>query len=96
MMLRTIVLAIVLLVLGVAVVSAFFNPETLPAVVMLAILAAALAFERRHYGQAVARPAEEGWIETREQFIDDASGKLVRVWYHPATGARRYVAVGSS
>jgi hypothetical protein len=34
-----------------------------------------------------------GWMATDERFIDPESGKLVNVFYKPATGERRYVAV---
>ena len=34
-----------------------------------------------------------GWIPTDERFIDPESGKLVAVFYKPATGERRYIAV---
>lgn len=42
------------------------------------------------------KPLEEsrpgpGWVATDERFLDDATGKLVRVWHEPATGERRYV-----
>lgn len=32
-----------------------------------------------------------GWIATPESFVDDETGKPVRVWLEPATGERRYV-----
>jgi hypothetical protein len=38
-----------------------------------------------------ARPGA-GWIATDERFVDDETGKPVRVWLEPGTGERRYVA----
>ena len=47
------------------------------------------------YGKLVSRPPlSAGWRPTGEKFIDPASGKLVEVWFDPATGERKYVDVG--
>ena len=45
----------------------------------------------RTYGKLVRRPAGEGWRPTDEKFVDPESGRLVTVWFDPATGERRYV-----
>ena len=37
-------------------------------------------------------PPGAGWVATKERFVDPESGKLVTVFYQPATGERRYVA----
>ena len=90
--LRTIALAVALVILAFAIFGALFDPGVWPFVGVVAVVCAALAFERRHYGTAQLEFPDQDWHETSEQFIDDASGELVRVWFNPATGERRYVA----
>ncbi len=56
------------------------------------LLIGAALFERWRYKRlAGSRPGPE-WVATDERFIDPESGKLVTVYYRPATGERRYVA----
>jgi hypothetical protein len=43
------------------------------------------------YGRANGAPRGIGWRPTDERFIDPESGKLVTVWFDPASGERRYV-----
>jgi hypothetical protein len=43
------------------------------------------------YGRATSRPINGGWRPTDEKFVDPESGKLLTVWFDPATGDRRYV-----
>ncbi len=57
------------------------------------LLIGAVLFERWRYKRlASGRPGPE-WVETDERFVDPESGNLVTVYYRPATGERRYVAV---
>ncbi len=62
----------------------------------LAVWAAALiiglASERWHYKPLTARPPGPDWQKTGERFVDPETGKLVTVYFHPATGERRYIA----
>jgi hypothetical protein len=61
---------------------------------MLLIIGAAMlltSFLERTYGNLVRRPAGQGWRPTDEKFVDPESGRLVTVWFDPATGERRYV-----
>jgi hypothetical protein len=56
------------------------------------VLVVGLAIERWHYKPVTdARPGPE-WQATDERFVDPESGRLVRVYFHPQTGERRYVA----
>ena len=96
MTLRGIVLAVAAAILLLAIGGALYDSGTWPAVFFLAVLVAALAIERRRYGAAHTEVPGAGWQETSEQFVDDATGKLVRVWYHAETGARRYVEIKRS
>jgi hypothetical protein len=89
--LRTIALVGALILLVLALIGGAFTAELWPVVMWLAIICVALAIERRHYGRALRdRPGPE-WEKTNEQFLDDASGKLVEVWYNSKTGERRYI-----
>ena len=55
-----------------------------------------LLFENFRY-RALSRRAPGGaFAATGERFIDPESGQLVEVHSDPATGARRYVAVGKT
>jgi hypothetical protein len=56
------------------------------------MLIAACLVERWRYQRLGNRHPGAGWIATAEGFVDPESGKLVTVYYRPATGARRYVA----
>ncbi|HET9813768.1 MAG TPA: hypothetical protein VFP57_08955 [Sphingomicrobium sp.] len=50
----------------------------------------------RSYGTLVRAPRGGGWRPTDERFVDPETGKLVTVWFDPASGERRYVADGES
>jgi len=56
------------------------------------VLLFALVIERWRYKPVTGRPPGAGWVGTNERFVDPESGKLVTVFYQPATGERRYVA----
>ncbi|HWA90020.1 MAG TPA: hypothetical protein VG889_08305 [Rhizomicrobium sp.] len=56
-----------------------------------AILLLGTVLERVRYKQLENGRPGPGWIATSERFIDDETGKPVRVWLEPATGERRYV-----
>ena len=55
---------------------------------VLIIIAAAL---EPIYGRANGKPRGATWRATDERFIDPETGKLVTVWFDPASGERRYV-----
>jgi hypothetical protein len=57
-----------------------------------AILLGGLAIERWRYKRLGAAPPGAGWQATGERFVDPESGRLVTVYFNPATGERRYVA----
>ena len=57
-----------------------------------AILAGGVLVERWRYPLlADDRPGRD-WQATPERFVDPESGRLVTVFFNPATGDRRYVA----
>jgi hypothetical protein len=56
------------------------------------VLLFALVVERWRYKPLKGRPPGPDWVPTNERFVDPESGKLVTVFYQPATGERRYVA----
>jgi len=92
-MLRIFVLVAAMLFFTAALIGAAIDPSVWPTLIAATLLLAAILFERRRYGAAQARPVGGGWRETPERFVDDASGRLVAVWYNDATGERRYVDV---
>jgi hypothetical protein len=57
------------------------------------ILIVGLVIERWRYKPLAERSPGPDWTLTDERFVDPETGKLVTVYYHPATGERRYVAV---
>ena len=61
-----------------------------------AVLIVALLVERwRYKSLSGARPGPE-WIVTDERFVDPETGKLVTVYFNPATGERRYFSAGGA
>lgn len=53
-----------------------------------------IAVERWHYQRLLGgKPPEPDWQATGERFVDPETGRLVTVYFRPATGERRYVAV---
>ena len=64
-------------------------PALLPPLIWGAVLCVATLLERWRY-RAHAKLDGIGWEATDERFIDPESGKLVQVFYQPATGERRY------
>jgi hypothetical protein len=59
--------------------------------VLGALIIAGLVLEPRYGRPRETTPPPSGvWLRTSERFVDDESGKLVEVWYNPATGQRRY------
>ena len=57
------------------------------------ILIVGLLIERWRYKPLAERSPGPDWTATDERFVDPETGKLVTVYYHPATGERRDVAV---
>ena len=68
----------------------------LPAVLPLAfwgvVLAGGVLIERRRYRLLTDQRPGRDWQATHERFVDPGSGRLVTVFFNPATGERRYVA----
>jgi hypothetical protein len=57
------------------------------------ILIVGLLIERWRYKPLAERRPGPDWTATDERFVDPETGKLVTVYYHPASGERRYVAL---
>jgi hypothetical protein len=89
MILRSVILGVALLLLGVTFCVALVKPGVWPAAVILAFLVAAIAFENRRYRHNHGRP-EKDMEPTNERFIDPETGATIRVWSN-AAGDRRYV-----
>jgi hypothetical protein len=56
------------------------------------VLIVGLVIERWRYKPLTGRPPGPDWQATDERFVDPETGKLVTVYFHPATGERRYIA----
>ena len=56
------------------------------AIVVLGVLA-----ERWRYRPLDRERPGPDWVATGERFVDPESGRMVSVFYKPATGERRYV-----
>lgn len=91
-MLRVLVLVAAMLAFTAALIVVAFVPLHWPLLLWSGVILGGILFERGRYGAARARPVGGGWRETPERFHDDASGRIMVVWFDPATGARRYVA----
>jgi len=57
-----------------------------------AILAGGVLVERWRYQLLADDRPRRDWQATPERFVDPESGRLVTVFFNPATGDRRYVA----
>jgi hypothetical protein len=55
------------------------------------VLIVGLLIERWRYKKLTGAQPGPGWIATDERFVDPETGKLVTVYFHPATGERRYI-----
>jgi hypothetical protein len=93
-MIRTIVVAIGILLLGVAVWNFVATPHAWPALLVPGffgvMILGSIFFEQRYRGE---RNSRKTWQATGERFIDPTTGKLTEVKYDPATGERSYVPV---
>jgi hypothetical protein len=91
---RTVVSAIGLLIAGGAVVALAVRsyPAAFGLAIWAAILLGGLAIERWRYKRLGAMPPGAGWQATDERFVDPETGRLVTVYFNPATGERRYIA----
>jgi len=62
-----------------------------PALLIVGAVAILTALLEPMYGRANGRPVGSGWRPTDEKFVDPETGRLVTVWFDPASGERRYV-----
>jgi hypothetical protein len=94
-MLRSIVLAFGLVLLGAGLVDAVLGWPGMPSgglIVTGALITLAVLLERRFYKPLdSSRPGPE-WTRTEERFIDPETDKKVTVYTRTGTGERRYVA----
>ena len=93
-MLRTVIGVIGLLIALALIGFAIVHPDAWPSAVMGLAIGAAVIFERDRYRKDAPGAPPPPWMETGERFIDPQSKRLVAVWTHPESGARRYVDAG--
>ena len=92
-MLRTVILAFAFLWLVCAMVLVVVQPMAWPALAAAGVLVLGTLWERFYYRGSERGGA--GFQATQERFLDEESGRLVTVWFNPATGERRYVDQGA-
>jgi len=93
--LRTVLIGVVAALLIAGVIAWLrHGPGLIPPVLLLSLVLVALLFENIRYRQAAAQAPGGAFKPTGERFIDPETGKLIEVHSDPATGARRYIAVG--
>ncbi|WP_267387755.1 hypothetical protein [Sphingomonas sp. GC_Shp_3] len=90
-MLRTLVLVAAMLAFTAALIVVSFVPLQWPLLVWTGVALFGILFERARYGSARRQPTGNTWRETPERFVDDASGRVMVVWFDAVTGERRYV-----
>jgi hypothetical protein len=92
---RLVLLAIAGLLLAAGIAIAMVG--AFPAAIGLAgwglLLLIGLLIERWRYKPLSERSPGPDWTATGERFVDPETGKLVAVYFHPASGERRYVAL---
>ena len=94
-MLRAALLAIGSVMLAAAAICALTGCRLavmIPLAVWGAILAGGVLIERWRYQALTDDPPGRHWQATPERFVDPETGRLVTVFFNPATGERRYVA----
>ncbi len=62
-----------------------------PPTLFSALVVVAVVFENWRYSRPAAGHPGPGWERTAERFIDPETGRMLTVWFNPATGERRYV-----
>ncbi len=92
--LAVLVIGVVLLAIGIVLASYGVIPA-LWALVMGGLLTFGIVLERVLYKPLEPRAPGAGWVRTDERFVDPDTGRMVEVFYHQASGERRYVAQGS-
>jgi hypothetical protein len=90
-MLRAVLFAIGLVLLGAGSAAALAGWPAIPLAAFGAILTLALLFDRYVYKPIRQEPPGTGWEQTAERFIDPESRQSVTVYFNPRTGERRYV-----
>jgi hypothetical protein len=55
------------------------------------VLVGAVLVERWRYKPLDGERPGPDWVATGERFVDPETGRLVTVFYRPATGERRYI-----
>jgi hypothetical protein len=83
------------IMLAAAVFGALFGcrlAAVIPLALWGAILAGGVLIERWRYQRLADNHPGRDWQATPERFVDPETGRLVTVFFNPATGERRYVA----
>jgi hypothetical protein len=92
-MLRTAIQVFAFLMLICAMALVVVQPMAWPALAGAGLLVLGTLWERFYYRGSGRGGA--GFQATQERFLDEETGRLVTVWFNPATGERRYVDQGA-
>jgi hypothetical protein len=95
-MLRGLILAAAGLFFVGALAMVAWDPGAWPMLIASTVLLLGTAGERFYYRGSENPAAAGSWEATAERFRDERSGRLVTVWFNPATGERRYVEAGET
>ena len=92
-MLRSVVIAVGVLCIGGGVLALATGawPGAFGPMIFGALLLLGTVWERLYYKPLQHNRPGAGWVATDERFVDDATGKPVRVWLEPKSGERAYV-----
>ncbi|NIJ65236.1 hypothetical protein FHR20_002198 [Sphingomonas leidyi] len=93
-MLRLVVTVVAVLWFVAAAAMTVLDTAAWPMLAMAGVLLLGTLFERFHYRGADGPFDPAGWHPTTERFRDEETGRLVTIWFNPATGERRYVDAG--
>ena len=92
-MLRSILIAVGVLCIGGGALALATGvwPGAIGPMIFGALLLLGTVWERLYYKPLEKSRPGAGWVATDERFIDEDTGRVVRVWVEPASGERRYV-----
>jgi hypothetical protein len=92
-MLRSLVIAVGVLCIagGALALATGMWPGAIGPTIFGALLLLGTVWERLYYKPLERSRPGPGWVATEERFIDEDSGRAVRVWVEPKSGERAYV-----
>jgi hypothetical protein len=92
-MLRSIVIALGVVCIGGGAVAFATGvwPGAIGPMIFGTLLLLGTVWERLTYKPLERSSPGPGWVATEERFVDEDTGRMVRVWMEPRSGERKYV-----